>query len=550
VAQLEDDTWYDFEPAVVLAEEIDTAAELAAWDVVILGDSGYNTADWTQFDAELEAWVLGGGGLVVTGYAAVGTVCLGQSLVAGLLPVTCDSTTTIEATVTVTAPGHPVTDEFGGLSLGTMVTLDTSASLAVDGLGLAVDMVGSWAVAVREAGLGRVVYLAPVYMGASYYGTGFLRDGDADLLLEEAVAWAGGCVDADGDGGLDWHCGGDDCDDDDPTRYAGAVELCNAVDDDCDGVVPVDELDDDGDGLAECEGDCNDGNAALNLDDADGDGYTSCDGDCDDADPSWNLDDLDGDGFSNCTGDCDESNPFRFPGAPEVCNDIDDDCNGVVPPNETDDDVDGYAECQGDCDDSDEELNPFDVDQDGWSTCYGDCDDHDPLLNLDDADGDGWDTCAGDCDDGDASSAPDGIEICDGRDNDCDGVLDDVDDDGDGFIDADCGGDDCDDHSPTLVPTDGDGDGWSPCGGDCDDLRASTYPGAAEDCHNGFDDDCDGMIDGRDSIDCPDEVVEPSNQQPAAGCGACDTTAVSAGAPAAMVWWIAATGWLVRRRRA
>ena len=54
MAQLEDDTWYDFDAAVVLAEDIDTAAELAAWDVVILGDSGYNTADWTLFDAELE----------------------------------------------------------------------------------------------------------------------------------------------------------------------------------------------------------------------------------------------------------------------------------------------------------------------------------------------------------------------------------------------------------------------------------------------------------------------------------------------------------------
>ena len=48
--QLEDDTWFDFSAAVVLATDLDTDVELAAYDVVILGDSGYTTADWADFD--------------------------------------------------------------------------------------------------------------------------------------------------------------------------------------------------------------------------------------------------------------------------------------------------------------------------------------------------------------------------------------------------------------------------------------------------------------------------------------------------------------------
>jgi len=46
------------------------------------------------------------------------------------------------------------------------------------------------------------------------------------------------------------------------------------------------EIDDDGDGVDECGGDCDDGDPTLNLDDADGDGQDTCSGDCDDADPA------------------------------------------------------------------------------------------------------------------------------------------------------------------------------------------------------------------------------------------------------------------------
>ena len=54
-----------------------------------------------------------------------------------------------------------------------------------------------------------------------------------------------------------------DCDDTDPTIFTGAPELCDRKDNDCDGVVPADEVDDDGDGITECEGDCDDTDAAT-----------------------------------------------------------------------------------------------------------------------------------------------------------------------------------------------------------------------------------------------------------------------------------------------
>ena len=40
--------------------------------------------------------------------------------------------------------------------------------------------------------------------------------------------------------------------------------------------------------------------------------------------------DHDGDGFSECTGDCDDTNPAIHPGAVEICNHLDDNCDGRI----------------------------------------------------------------------------------------------------------------------------------------------------------------------------------------------------------------------------
>ena len=61
--------------------------------------------------------------------------------------------------------------------------------------------------------------------------------------------------DADGDGYISLQCGGDDCDDEDGAVYPGAEERCNGLDEDCDGRVPEEEIDQDGQGQSSCAGD-------------------------------------------------------------------------------------------------------------------------------------------------------------------------------------------------------------------------------------------------------------------------------------------------------
>lgn len=97
-----------------------------------------------------------------------------------------------------------------------------------------------------------------------------------------------------------------DCADDDASRNPDAVELCNFIDDNCDGM--RDE------GL----------NTAVLYPDADGDGYGVDSG----AEPL--VDCLPRAGFAGNFDDCDDVDPMRNPGAAEVCNGVDDNCDGEV----------------------------------------------------------------------------------------------------------------------------------------------------------------------------------------------------------------------------
>jgi hypothetical protein len=227
--------------------------------------------------------------------------------------------------------------------------------------------------------------------------------------------------------------------------------------------------------------------------------------------------DNDGDGyFLKTTGcfakvyDCNDANPKAYPGAEEICDGLDNNCDGsMLPGEQTDADGDGFLACN-DCNDNDPNVSPA-----AEEICDGVDDNCDGKLLSDeatDADGDGFATCM-ECNDADAAVNPGAAEVCDGKDDNCDGVLfpgEDVDADGDGFLacndcnDSDaavnkgaaeiCNGidDNCDGVLLAGEAVDADGDGVLGCN-DCNDADALVKPGAEEIC-NGVDDNCDGAL--------------------------------------------------------
>ena len=231
-----------------------------------------------------------------------------------------------------------------------------------------------------------------------------------------------------------------DCDDTDANILPGGIEVCNGIDDDCDGM--IDEgvtttfyLDFDNDGFG-------DNNATIQACSAPA-GYV--------------LDNT----------DCDDTSPTTYPGAMELCNGIDDDCDMMV-----DEGV----------------LLTFYLDSD--SDNYGDIN----FPTMDCSAPPGYVDNNLDCNDGDANINPEANEDCNGIDDDCNGMTD-------------------DNLMPPLNPLQSGVCSGSVMictgvGGWVEDYAGVAGYEADEITCDGLDNDCDGMVDEM-------TLTDPNN------CGSC-----------------------------
>jgi Ca2+-binding RTX toxin-like protein len=193
VNQLNDDTHFDFTATKVTAAQVDTAAELAAYDAVVIGNNGVSNGDPfgnAAFTAALRTWVEGGGGVVLTGWGIYGASTPSGPYVPdidAITPVNVAAGHTGSAgQIVPTATDHPVT---AGVSPFTPSLAEVALG-AVDPGATLLALSGSRPAAVAgPVGTGRGVYLGPLYTGRGFYDTTDLRTGNADRLLEQAVAW-------------------------------------------------------------------------------------------------------------------------------------------------------------------------------------------------------------------------------------------------------------------------------------------------------------------------------------------------------------------------
>ncbi|MBI2806017.1 MAG: Ig-like domain-containing protein [Planctomycetes bacterium] len=202
VSQLNNDTYFNFTATLVSPYQVDTVGELNAYTVVVIGDNGIST-NGNQFGAfapALKTWVLAGGRVVATGWTIYGAgTATGAPVteINDIIPVnTAGSFGNVGGGSPVVPNGaaHPVTAGVSVFSISSAdyIEFPTSTPLVDSGATVLATSSGQPIVVVGSPGLGRAVYLGPIYSGASQYNTAELRSGSADRLLEQAVAWAVG----------------------------------------------------------------------------------------------------------------------------------------------------------------------------------------------------------------------------------------------------------------------------------------------------------------------------------------------------------------------
>jgi hypothetical protein len=177
---------------------------------------------------------------------------------------------------------------------------------------------------------------------------------------------------------------GGDCNDNDNKIHPGANEVCDSIDNNCDGKI------DDADPLIDLS------TMHTFYRDADSDGFGA---------PAGSMKACSApSGYVASNTDCDDTNAAVNPSAPEVCDHVDNNCNGLV-------DIADPA-----------------LDMSTAHTFYLDSD-HDtygnPAVSQVACDAPAnYVAQANDCNDSDPTSHPNGVEVCDGHDNDCDGGID------------------------------------------------------------------------------------------------------------------------------
>ena len=392
---------------------------------------------------------------------------------------------------------------------------------------------------------------------------------------------------------------GTDCDDTNTQTYPSAPEICDDKDNDCDN--SIDEeleqffyVDSDGDGFGDdnnvvgsCDlriglssvgGDCNDSNSEISpiADEICDEIDNNCNDEFDEDVTTTFYLDFDEDGFGDddqivvdCEqpqgyvtqgGDCLDNDTLVNPNAYEICDEVDNNCDNLIDINilygpvfyeDSDEDgygdpehtimactvPSGYVENNDDCDDHDDDIHP-----EGSELCNGideDCNgiaDNDPIdatIWYLDADGDTFGqlsetlpSCTQpmnyvlnntDCDDQDNDVYPDAIEICNNQDDDCDEEFDEeaedrlmyfIDSDGDGFGDGSA-------QEGTSMWSCSQPQGYVLNDLDCDDNgenASDIYPGATEIC-DGLDNNCDEQIDEQGTEETPIWYIDTDNDQ-------------------------------------